>query len=112
MSEGGESSGAVGTKEEFSELLSAMKGIQHKMEAMKRDLSDEREAADEHLIKKMQLYKGIHFKRKGNKRQYSFNEEVKDRSGVCSLTRAYPILRMQRHYQSREGCISMQVLVE
>ena len=66
------------TKEEFRELLSAMKGIQHKMEAMKRGLSDEQEATDERLIKKMQLNKGIHFKRKENER-HSFNEEVKDK---------------------------------
>ena len=46
---------------------------------MKRELSEEREAADERLVKKMRLDKGIPFKRKANEKQHNFNEEIKDK---------------------------------
>jgi hypothetical protein len=76
----GESSSTAGvSKEEFSQLMAAMKGIQKNMESMKRELSTEREEADERLLKKMRLTKGIEFKRKGNEKQHVFNEEVKDK---------------------------------
>ena len=83
----GESSSSAGvSKEEFSELMAAMKGIQRNMESMKRELSSEREAADDRLLKKMRLTKGIEFKRKGNEKQHVFNEEVKDK--IESATKA------------------------
>ena len=73
------SSTAAGiSKEEFTELMATMKGIQRNMESMKRELSSEREAADDRLSKKMRLTKGIEFKRKGNEKQHVFNEEVKN----------------------------------
>ena len=62
----GESSSSAGlSKEEFSELMATMKGIQRNiyMESMKGELSSEREAANDHLLKKMRLMKGIEFKR-------------------------------------------------
>ena len=73
---GGESpfSAAV-TKVEFNELMAAMKGIQSNMKTMKREFSVEREAADDRLVKKMWLTKGVEFKRKDNKKQHIFNEE-------------------------------------
>ena len=84
MSHGeGESSGSV-SHAEFSQLLSAMKGIQDQMTAMKRELSEERDAADERLVKKMRLDKGIQFKKKGNEKQHQFNEKVKDRIEAAS----------------------------
>lgn len=84
--DGGESSSAVVTKAEFNELLTAMKGIQNRMETMKRDLSAEHEAADDRLVKKMRLTKGVEFKCKGNEKQHTFNEEVRDK--IESATKA------------------------
>ena len=53
------SSSAAVTKTEFNELMAAMKGIQSNMDTMKRV---KREAADDRLVKKMRLAKGIKFK--------------------------------------------------
>ena len=62
----------------MDQLLTVMKGIEDKMSHMKRELTEERDAADERLVKKMRLDKGILFKRKGNEKQHDFNEKVKD----------------------------------
>ncbi len=76
----GESSSAAGvSKEEFSQLMAAVKGIQKNMESIKRELSTEWEEADDRLLKKMCLTKGIEFKRKGNEKQHIFNEEMEDK---------------------------------
>ena len=66
---------------------------------MKRELSSEREAADDRLSKKMCLTKGIEFKRKGNEKQHVFNEEVKDKTE--SATKACTLF-MQPHQQWTE----------
>ena len=91
-SNGGESSATV-TKAEFNELMTAMKGIQSNMET-KRELSAEREAANDRLVKKMQFTKGIEFKRKGNERQYVFNEGVRDKieSATKALSATPPVV--------------------
>ena len=46
---------------------------------MRRELKDERESADERLVKKMRLEKRPTFRKIGNKKQYKFNEEVQDK---------------------------------
>ena len=63
--------------------MTAMKGIQQNMESMKIELSAERHAADDRLLKKMRLTKGIKFKRKGIEKQHIFNE-VKDKLETAS----------------------------
>lgn len=78
MATHGESSGLV-SQAEFERLMSAMKEIEDQMKSMKRELCDEREAADERLVKKMRLDKGVTFKKKGNEKQHQFNEKVKDK---------------------------------
>lgn len=52
-------------------------GIRDEMLSMKRELSTEREAADEKLVKRLKLEKAPVFKKKGNERQYRHNEEVR-----------------------------------
>ena len=82
----GESSSSAGvSKEEFTELVATMKGIQL-------------EAADDRLSKKMCLTKGIEFKHKGNEKQHVFNEEVKDK--VESATKALRSCNPTRSGQS------------
>ena len=76
--EGETSTSAAISEAEFGELMVTTKGIQQHMESMQRELSEEREAADDRLIKKMRLTKGIEFECKGNEQQHVFNEEVKD----------------------------------
>ena len=90
--ESGEGSGV--SKEVIDQLMGAMKGIEDQMRSMKRELSDEREAADDRLVKKMRLDKGIHFKRKANEKQHNFNEEVKDKieSATKSLDAVPPAI--------------------
>ena len=64
-------------------LLAAIQGLEGRMNdritSMKRELSQEREQADERLVKRMKLEKAPTFKRKSHEVQYTFNEEVKSK---------------------------------
>ena len=75
---GAEESSGI-TKDEFDRLMSSMSDIKEQMSTWRKELSDEREAADERLVKKMRLDKGITFKRKSNEKQHQFNESVLDK---------------------------------
>ena len=74
----GESSSGV-SKEEFDRLMSSMNDIKEQMSTWRKELSDERQAADDRLVKKMRMDKGIQFKRKSNEKQHQFNETVLDK---------------------------------
>lgn len=78
----GESSSGV-SKEEFSRLMASMNDIKEQMMTWRKELSDERDAADDRLVKKMRLDKGIQFKRKSNEKQHQFNESVLDKLEVA-----------------------------
>ena len=66
------------TEVQLASLMSAMRqGIKDEMVTLKRELSAEREAADEKLVKKIKLDKAPTFKKKGHERQYRHNEEVR-----------------------------------
>ena len=58
-------------------MTSMQQSIRDEMASMKRELSTEREAADEKLVKRIKLEKAPVFKKKGNERQYRHNEEVR-----------------------------------
>ena len=75
MATGGEPSGV--TAAQLKELMTSMQqSILDEMASMKRELSTEREAANEKLVKRLKLEKAPVFKQKGNERQYRHNEEV------------------------------------
>ena len=67
------------TKAEFNRLLAAMEGVQEQIHTMKRELSTEREAADERLAKKIRLDRGMVFKKKTHEKQFCFNEDVREK---------------------------------
>ena len=83
MSTSQEGSTAVPTTE-FGRLMEMMTGLQEQMSSMKRELSDEREAANERLVKRIKLDKGPTFKKKSNEKQYHFNEEVREKMATAS----------------------------
>ena len=64
--------GAV-TKAEFGRLLTAIAGIQDQMQSMKRELAEDREAANERLVKRIRLEKAPSFKKK----EQSINQSIK-----------------------------------
>ena len=64
------------SREEFQRLLSAIADMKGQLTNLKRDLSQERSEADERLVKRLKADKKTGFKKKGNERQYAFNEEV------------------------------------
>ena len=80
MATGGEE---TPTASQFAELLTVIKEVESsvdkKLSQLRRKLKDERESADERLIKKMQLEKRPTFRKIGNNKQYEFNEEVQDK---------------------------------
>ncbi len=59
-------------------LMATMRqGIKDELAVMKRELSSEREAADEKLVKKIKLEKAPTFRKKGHEKQFRHNEEVR-----------------------------------
>ena len=72
------------TKDEFGRLLTAMVGIQGQMQSMKRDMAEERDAANEWLVKCIRLEKAPSFKKKGHEKQFHFNEEVREKIVTAS----------------------------
>ena len=107
-----EDSSATVIKAEFSELLLAMNAVKEQMREMKRDLSDERDAANEHLIKKIRLDKGVQFKQKVNEKQHQFNELVQDKIETAqkSLSSAPPAIEKAKDpLKGRVGYMSMPI---
>ena len=51
------------TKAEFNRLLAAMVGVQDQIQTMKRELSTERETANESVAKRIRLDRGLVFKK-------------------------------------------------
>lgn len=92
------SSAAAVTQAQFNQLMTAMNSVQSQMAQMKRELSEDREAADERLIKKMRLDKGLQFKKKSNEKQHQFNETVQDKleSAQKSLSSTPPAIERAR----------------
>ena len=50
------------------------------MQSLKRELSQEREAADDRLVKRMRMEKGPTFKKKSHEKQFKFNATVMDKT--------------------------------
>ena len=85
-SEGSEASGV--SKAEFDRLLDMMTGLQDQMSSMKRELLEEREASNERLVKRIKLDKAPVFKKTSNEKQFQFNEEVREKLSVASVSLA------------------------
>ena len=100
---GEEDASAPVTKAEFSELLTTMNAVKEQMKEMKHDLSDERVAADECLVKKMRLDKGVQFKRKGNEKQHQFNELVQDKIEAAQNLSSAPLAIEKAKEALKEG---------
>ena len=73
------SSATAGTSNDA--LLAAIKELEPKVDeritSMKRELTQEREQADERLVKRMKMEKVPTSKRRSHEVQYTFNKEVK-----------------------------------
>ena len=69
---------------ELGHLIKMMTGQQGQMSSMKHELSDQREAANERLVKRIKLDKGPTFKKKSNEKQFHFNEEVWEKLATAS----------------------------
>ena len=73
----GPSTAASLSAEQLAEVLRTVKdGMRDEMSKLKRELAEDREAADERLLNKMKLEKAPTFKKKAHEKQYLFNEEV------------------------------------
>ena len=73
----------AGTSSQFAQLLGAIQRVEAnvdaKLSSMKRELKEERESADDRLVKKIRLDSKPTFKKKGHEQQYLFNEQVRDK---------------------------------
>ena len=79
----GESSGISNTQ--LDSMTTIRQSLKEELSTLKRELSAEREAADEKLVKKLRLEKAPVFRKKGHKKQYIHNEEVRMKlSDTCS----------------------------
>ncbi len=63
------------TRADFQRLLSALSTVE-KVSGLKRELSDEQEAANQRLAKRLKLDKVPTFKKKAYEKQFVFNEDV------------------------------------
>ena len=85
-----------GTSLQFAQLLSAIQRVEANVDAklshMKRELMDERESADERLVKKIRLDAKPTFKKKSHEMQFHFNEQVRDKldSATAALGQTPP----------------------
>ena len=68
------------TPDQLSQVLSSVKDCLHdEMQSLKRELSQEREVADDRLVKRMRLEKGPTFKKKSHEKQFEFNTTIMDK---------------------------------
>ena len=68
------------TPGQLSQVLGAVKDcLRDEMQSLKRELSLEREAADDKLVKRMHLEKGPTFKKKSHGKQFEFNATIMDK---------------------------------
>ena len=74
---------AAGSSAQFALLMDAIKRVEDsvdtKLSTIKKDLTLERESADDRLVKKLRLDSKPSFRKKGNEKQYVFNEQVRDK---------------------------------
>ena len=68
----------------MAEVLAAIKCMREEMTEMKKEMIQERQAADERLVKKLKLDPTPVFKKKGHKKQFRFNSSVDDKLGSVS----------------------------
>lgn len=91
-----------GTSSQFAQLLSAIQKVEANVDAklshMKRELMDERESADERLVKKIRMDSKPSFRKKSHEKQYVFNEQVRDKldSAAAALGQTPPAVEKAR----------------
>ena len=93
---------ATGSSAQFAQLLAAINKVETNVDAklsqMKRELMEERESADDRLVKKMRLEKRPVFKKISHEKQFDFNEQVRDKveSAVAALELPSPAVEKAR----------------
>ena len=106
MATGSRNTGAPAlSSSQLEEVLKAVKdGMRDEVASLKRELADDREAADERLLKKLKLEKAPSFKKKTHEKQYHFNEEVSSKmeAAAASLTETPPAVEKAKT-QLEEG---------
>ena len=83
----------------FSELR--LYNIDQKLSTMKRELKEERESANERLVKKIRLDNKPTFRKKSHKKQFLFNEQVRDKlvdSDTAALDQTPPAVEKARSF--------------
>ena len=76
----GSSPAPVLSAEQLAQVLAAVKeGMRDEIQALKQELSEDKEAAEERLVKRARLEKGPTFKKKSHEKQFEFNTSVSDK---------------------------------
>ena len=74
------------TSSQFEQLLSAIRSVEAnvdaKLSSIRKEMRDERETADERLVKKIRLDSKPTFKKRGHEKQFLFNEQVREQFEV------------------------------
>ena len=96
---------------ELGHLMEMMTGQQGQMSSMKHELSDQREAANERLVKRIKLDKGPTFKKKSNEKQFHFNEEVREKlatasAAISTMPSSNPVEKAKEALKEGEDLIS------
>ena len=90
---------------QLQDVLKTIKeGVHDEVASLKCKLASNREAADEHLIKKLKLKKSPSFKKKTHKKQYHFNKEVSSKlEAVSASLSEVPLAVEKAKTQLEEG---------
>ena len=70
----GSGSSSALSSEQLSQVMTAVKDcMRYEMQSLKRDLVEEKEAAEDRIVKRARLEKGPTFKKKAHEKQFEFN---------------------------------------
>ena len=71
-------------EEKIEKLLEAVGNLKGELTSMKRTMSEEREAAEDRIMKKIKLDSKPTFKKKSHEKQAQFNASIEDKLDACT----------------------------
>ena len=97
----------------MEQVLQSLEEMKTAMAALKRSFSEDREAAEERVAKRIRLDPPPTFKRKGHGKQFAFNSTLEDKLDVCraSLDETPPSIEKAKA-ALEEGCECVDMLSE
>ena len=94
---------------QLSQVLTSVKDcLRDEMQSLKRELSQERETAEDRLVKRMRMEKGPSFKKKSHEKQFQFNSTVMDKMEATAALQQTPPAVEKAKTSLEEGMTSLK----